>query len=94
MRQTADATVKTSSTTQPGGHFSVEATVNIPTGYIPVGIGRITYVDYGVTLAGYNISSVTESSLTMKVYFENVSGSTLQADRAVNVRVYFAKIII
>ena len=69
-------------------------TVDIPTGCIPVGIGRITYVDYGVTLGGYNISSVTESSLTMTVYFENVSGSTLQANRNVNVRVYFAKIIV
>ena len=87
-----DATVNTSSTTAPGGHFNVDVQIAIPEGHVPMGIARLTYADYGVALGGYTTTNVTASSLTVRTYFENLTNSTLPAGKAVNVRMYFAKV--
>ena len=87
-----DATATTASTTAPGGHFNVDVVVNIPSGYIPMGIARLTYADYGVALGGYTTTNVTDTTLTVRTYFENISSGTLAAGKAVNVRMYFVKI--
>ena len=57
-----------------------------------MGIARLTYADYGVALGGYNTTNVTANSLTVRTYFENLTNSTLPAGKAVNVRMYFAKV--